>query len=1126
MMHYYVFKRLFVCVLAVVMFGGAINAFAQETDRSWVTKIISVQGRVVAQRQNETGWQPVKVNDTLFAGDRIRVEANSRAGVVLSNDAVLRLDQNTTLVFTEIKKETTFIFRLLKGAANFFSRRPRSLNILTPFANGVVEGTEFYVQVDSEKTRIDLFEGRILAENQYGQLQLAKGQGAVATAGSAPQRRVLVQPRDSVQWALYYPPLPTLGPDDDSSERQASLTAFNQGRPLEALNTLQQVEEAARNTGFYAHRAALRLHLGRVGQAEQDIAQALTLDPGNGDALALRAIISVVQNRKTDALDAARQAVQHAPASAAAQIALSYAHQAGFNLAHALDAAHAAVNQNPENGTAWARLAELRLSTGQLESGIRAARKAVELNPHVAHAHTVLGFAFLTQINTAEARAAFDQAIRLDSAAPLPRLGLGLAKIRGGELEQGRGEIEIAAGLDPANALIRSYLGKAYFDEKRGPLDGKQLDIAKTLDPNDPTPWYYDAIRKQTLNRPVESLQDLQRSIELNDNRAVYRSRLLLDDDLAARSASLGRIYSDLGFEQLALSEGWKSVNMRHGDHSGHRLLADSYTKLRRHDIARASELLQSKLLQPLNLTPLQPRLGETDLLIPEGAGPGRASFNEFNPLFTSDGIKMQASGVAGSNNTWGDELTLSGLSKGASFSLGQLHYRTDGFRANNDLTYHIYNAFAQVATSPRSSLQVELRSQENERGDLPMFFDPDFFAPNKRTEERRESIRIGGNLKLNTHDNLIVSLIHGENDTLITDGSEVIDPFFQFSTDIDIDVDTDANSGELQYLHQSHRYAVIAGLGYFAQDQAENSLFVTTTTFMGLPPTVDTLQETDRRDTIFSNAYLYTHLKVIKALTWTIGLSYDSWKDRGVDDDKFSTKTGFIWTPHRALTFRAAWLKNIKRPFAAKETLEPTHIAGLNQFFDDPDGSETQRYGVAADVAFSNNLIGGVELSWRNVDSPSITVGTGAVTIEERDEIFHRAYLNWTPAHHLAISLEGFFEEFDNPDSAPNLLTTYRYPIGITYHLPFGLYARAMGTYVDQELNNTEEEERKDSFWNVDTSIGYRLPNRLGTIALGVKNVFDEKFSFQDFNFFTDEPLTPFYTPKRMVFGQVTLSF
>ena len=65
--------------------------------------------------------------------------------------------------------------------------------------------------------------------------------------------------------------------------------------------------------------------------------------------------------------------------------------------------------------------------------------------------------------------------------------------------------------------------------------------MAKGLDPLDPTPYFYDAIRKQTVNRPVEALEDMQTSITLNDNRAVYRSRLLLDEDLAARSASLAQ---------------------------------------------------------------------------------------------------------------------------------------------------------------------------------------------------------------------------------------------------------------------------------------------------------------------------------------------------------------------------------------------------------------------------------------------------------------------------------------------------------------------------------------------------------------------------------------------------------
>ena len=89
---------------------------------------------------------------------------------------------------------------------------------------------------------------------------------------------------------------------------------------------------------------------------------------------------------------------------------------------------------------------------------------------------------------------------------------MGLAKLREGDVEAGRMEMEIAAGLDPMNALIRSYLGKAYFEEKRYNLAEAQFDLAKALDPNDPTPWFYDAIQKQTQNRPVQALRPHHRS--------------------------------------------------------------------------------------------------------------------------------------------------------------------------------------------------------------------------------------------------------------------------------------------------------------------------------------------------------------------------------------------------------------------------------------------------------------------------------------------------------------------------------------------------------------------------------------------------------------------------------------
>jgi hypothetical protein len=176
---------------------------------------------------------------------------------------------------------------------------------------------------------------------------------------------------------------------------------------------------------------------------------------------------------------------------------------------------------------------------------------------------------------------------------------------------------------------------------------------------------------------------------------------LLLDSDLAARSAAIARIYSDLGFQQLALVEGWKSVNIDPTNFSAHRFLADSYAVLPRHEIARVSELLQSQLLQPINITPIQPRLAESNLFLISAQGPGTVSFNEFNPLFNRNRVALQATGLGGMNDTWAGEGVVSGIYQKSSFSLGYTHFTTDGFRINNDQRDDIANAFVQQELSP-----------------------------------------------------------------------------------------------------------------------------------------------------------------------------------------------------------------------------------------------------------------------------------------------------------------------------------------------------------------------------------------------------------------------------------------
>src|SRR5207244_8514945 len=141
--------------------------------------------------------------------------------------------------------------------------------------------------------------------------------------------------------------------------------------------------------------------------------------------------------------------------------------------------------------------------------------------------------------------------------------------------------------------------------------------------------------------------------------------------------AGLASVYSDLGFQELALVEGWKSVNTDPSNFSAHRFLADTYAVLQRHEIARVSELLQSQLLQPLNMTPIQPRLAESNLFLISAGGPGSLSFNEFNPIFNRNGITLLTTGLVGGNDTDAAEGLLAGIYRNVSSILGYTPFAT-----------------------------------------------------------------------------------------------------------------------------------------------------------------------------------------------------------------------------------------------------------------------------------------------------------------------------------------------------------------------------------------------------------------------------------------------------------------
>jgi tetratricopeptide (TPR) repeat protein len=1087
---------------------------------------VSVQGSVEVKRVDATQWQPVTLNDTFCTGDRIRVGDRSRADVALANQPVLRLDQNTAIILGGIQKEQTFLVDLVQGATYFFSRATRALDVRTAFVNAGVEGTEGLIRVGDNRTEITIFEGKVVAANDVGTLSLTGGESAVAISGQAPAYRTIVKPRDAVQWALYYPPVMDVPPDDFAGRET------NDPRVL-------------------AGRAASSLAVGRVDEASADLDRAVQLDPKNSEALALQAIISLVQNDTDKARTLARKAVEADRQSTSGYIAQSYVQQAQFDLEGARSSLDKAVEVNADDALAWARLAELRSSLGEQDKALEAAKKAVALNPNLSRTQSVLGFAYLMQVKTHEAKEAFQKAIEFDQADALPRLGLGLAKIREwGGLEAGRADLEIAATLDPNNALVRSYLGKAFFEEKKDDLAEREFANAKELDPKDPTPYFYDALQKQLTNRPVEALEDMEKAMELNDNRAVYRSKLSLDSDLAARSSSLGRIYSNLGFQEQALVEGWNSVNRDQTSFTAHRFLADSYSVLPRHEIARVSELLKSQLLQPLNMTPIQPTLAVSNLFLLSALGPGSSSFNEFNTLLVNrDRLTVLGSGLVGNNDTQSGEGVIAGIYKNLSYSAGISNFHSDGWRSFTNQEDFNVNGFVQMELSRQISIQAEYRYRNLQQGDTAQRFWSDNVIPGRNNAIASNIARGGFKYEYDPHSIVLGSFIYNNSSEVLRDrppneppiglGPGGGPPFVPLVLG-EIDgktLSTDSYLGELQYLLRSQFFNLEMGGGYALQNGTPLLTLAADFSGIGGPPFSQRPGDPSplNDDIRHLNGYAYGYFKLLKNLTITAGGSYD-WIDgpsdafRFVGDDvtQFNPKFGMIYNPLPETTIRIAAFRGMQRSLNTDQTIEPTQVAGFNQFFDDFTGTSAWNYGLAVQHKFKNHLTVGAEGTIRELELSTLGLNTGTREDVDGDEYHAFGYVFYTP--HPWVALRGKFrwDKFKwNGDfvNVPVDVDTYNLPLGLGFFHPSGLLANLDVSWWKQdgkfkELSTFDTRSGDDDWWLVDASVGYRMPKRYGLITVGVKNLFDKNFDYYD----TDLKNYSI-VPDRMVFGQVTLA-
>ena len=514
-------------------------------------------------------------------------------------------------------------------------------------------------------------------------------------------------------------------------------------------------------------------------------------------------------------------------------------------------------------------------------------------------------------------------------------------------------------------------------------------------------------------------------------------------------------------------------------------------------------------MLQDININPVQPSLSEPNLsLVTPRGGPAEAGFSEFAPLFERNEANLNLSGVAGNENTYGGEAVVSALYDRYSASAGAFGYRTDGWRENNDNKQNVQDVFFQAAVTPELNAQVEFTRRRSDLGDLAFRFDPDDFFPSFRHDIDQDTYRAGLRYSPLPSSNFLLSFIYGDLKDTFSD-----DPFPRARTK------DQGSQSEGQYIYGSDLLNLTAGFGYSDVDRNLEGL--------GL----------NKQQITEAGGYLYGNLNFPDPVIWTAGVSYDRYKHNPKEVDKINPKLGAQWKLTDDLLLRGAVFRIVKPALINNQTLEPTQIAGFNQFFDDTNGAASWRYGVGLDHRLSSKLFVGGEATWREISEPLFFNRATEQRLEHLDEQTHRTYAHWLPIPELALSAEFVYDKFSAERGKvltglagfPERLVTYSVPFGARYFHPSGFFAAAGAAYVNQDVDRAEGfPDGTEDFFLVDAAVGYRLPKRFGIVSLSVYNMFDKGFKYMDDSFreFQVQPLVGPYIPERQILARLTLNW
>jgi outer membrane receptor protein involved in Fe transport len=1143
-------------------------------------RIVGLQGTVEIAPAGTTRWFLTQTNQILVPTDKLRTGPNSRVALRWSDQSVASFGALTVLeILPAHEPGAANGLNLIGGLLSFFHRDPPGrIRVITRGGAAGVKGTEFVVAVETidgtERTTFSVIDGTVQFGNDQDSLTLTNSQQAVAELGKAPVRTAGFTANNVLQWCFYYPAVLDLRDLPLSAEEEQllgrSLAAYRTGDLPGALarypNAREPVSDAER-----VYYAALLLSVGQVEKTEA-IMKSL---PG-GDraerlqrlATALRELIAAVKRENNPST--------LSPQLSTELLAASYYEQSRAvredSLQTALTLARQAATNSPQFGFAWARVAELEFSFGRNGRALEALNKSLELSPGNAQALALKGFILAGQNKTREAIDWFNRSMAVDAALGNAWLGRGLCRIRRGDANGGREDLLVAAALEPQRSLLRSYLAKGYGDADGTERARHEFDLAKHLDDADPTPWLYSALLSRQENQINAAVNELEQSIQLNANRSLFRSELLLDQDRAVRSASLASIYREAGMPEVSLREAASAVSYDYANYSAHLFLANSFDALRdptrfnlRYETAWFNELLLANLLAPAGAGAISPNISQ----------------QEYFRLFERDRFGLASTTEVRSDRQYREVVSQFGSSGGFGYSLDLDYQHNDGVRPNNELDRIEWYSTIKHQITSQDSLLLLTKYQDYHSGDNFQYYNPANARPDFKFDESQSPIVLGGyhhEWQPGVHTLVLAGRLENDQrfsdrgaqeallfrDTQISPSAPVV-----LADSVGLDVahrsTLEIYTVEIQQIFDTERHSLLLGSRWQAGEIDTRDLLANPADFTNdfAMPAADIAVEAD-----FNRfaAYAYETLKLPGHVRLSGGLTYDWLRyprnfrsppiSAGEETrSRLNPKAAVVWDILPQATLRAAYARSLGGVSLDESyRLEPTQLAGFSQAFrtlisESLAGSvsapDHEVAGMALDLKFNTRTYIGLQGQFLNSrvhetigvfdyffasSAPQKIFPSSTRHHLDYDERSASMTMNQLLSDEWSIGaqysfvrseLESSFPELDQLSPPPDSLfraDLHCVTIGLLYNRRSGFFAQAGWEWYFQNRSRAAAnppivaDVPDETLSQLNLFCGYRFPRQRGDFTIGLLNVTDQDYHLN--------PVTPYAElPRERVF-------